>query len=184
MKQITSLWLAAVTLFACSQKKEQVILDLSNQGLKEVPDSVLQRAGLKRLYLGNAFSLYPPLSGSENDQLKRDSSFNSIEELPEAFCRLKNLESLYLTANGLKKLPPCFHLLKKLDTLDLSFNPGLKLREIEPQLSKMTGLKYLVLVGIELDAGSLIFLHALLPENTRIVTKMEELESKEVNAAD
>lgn len=162
---------------SCTSKTKynHTTLDLGNKGLKQLPDSILRMHNLKVLNLGNAFTLYPPLSalGSDSRPLGKDD--NRIAYLPQEFTRLEELTSLYIYANRLKDLPTGFHRLAKLDTLDISFNEHLELSSIMDELEKMRSLQYLNIIGISASPSLIEDLKRSLP-NTRVVTKFDELE--------
>jgi Leucine-rich repeat (LRR) protein len=158
-----------------STKYRQTVLDVSNKGLNQLPDSILKMQYLEHLNLGNAFTLYPPLSvlGSDKRVIGKDD--NQLVDLPQNIIQLKRLRSLYIQANQLRRLPSEFHQLTQLDTLDISFNEYLQLSKIMGELEKMTGLRYLNIVGISVDAGSIEKLKKALP-NTKVITTFHDLE--------
>lgn len=137
-------------VFSCTSKIKynQTALDLGNKGLKQLPDSILKMHNLKYLNLGNALTLYPLLSALGSDKRSTGKDDNQLTKLPQEFAQLKRLTSLYIHANQLKELPIGFHRLAQLDTLDISFNEHLELLMIMSELEKMSGLKYLNIIGI------------------------------------
>lgn len=154
---------------------EKRYVDLSSKGLRSVPDSVLEIKNLVFLDLGNdGFTMYPPLSALGENSLGPDA--NMIESLPEEFTELTELRSLYLHTNELKGLPKGFHRLAALDTLDLSFNFKLRLSDILTELKKMTGLKYLSVLGISVDINSIEELRESLP-TTKILATIHDVEA-------
>lgn len=152
----------------------QTSLDLSNQGLNQLPDSVLGMKKLEFLNLGNDFTLYPPLSALGENDPSIGNGANQLTELPQEITRLKKLRTLDIVANNLEDLPKDFHQLKKLDTLSLAFNPRLELSQIM-EIAKMPGLKYLNIIGIPTDSISINKLKKALP-NTKVILKFDELE--------
>jgi Leucine-rich repeat (LRR) protein len=164
-------------IFSCTSrtKYNQTALDLGNNRLKQLPDSILKMQNLKYLNLGNAFTLYPPLSALGSDKRSTGKDDNQLTELPQEFTQLKRLSSLYIHANQLKELPIGFHRLEQLDTLDMSFNEHLELSTIMGELEKMSGLKYLNIIGISANPNLIEKLKKSLP-NTKVITKLDELE--------
>src|SRR5205085_2081126 len=100
-------------------------LDLSNQDLTAIPDSVFALSQLEYLNLGNNFTIYPPLSalvdGASGDSL------NKITQVPQEIQNLSHLRSLGLRGVGLNSLPPEIAQLENLDSLDISFNSNLNI---------------------------------------------------------
>ena len=123
------LLISLLMIFSCTSrtKYDHTDLELGNKGLKQLPDSILKMHSLKYLNLGNAFTLYPPLSALGSDKRSIGKDDNRIAELPPEFTQLKELNSLYIHANQLRQLPIGFHRLAQLDTLDISFNEHLEL---------------------------------------------------------
>lgn len=162
-------------LLACSNKPQlsNVVIDLSNQKLHALPDSVLQRHDITHLFLGNGFTLYPPLSARGMDDAALGSHANKISSLPPQIAHLQNLRVLDLTANDLRSLPDEIASLNKLDTLGLAFNSQLNLANEYEKLKKLKGLTYLEIVGITFTQSDIKSLKKALPD-TRIVASMEE----------
>ena len=166
-------------IFSCTLKTKynHTDLDLSNKGLRQLPDSILKIQSLKYLNLGNAFTLYPPLSALGQDKRSIGKDDNQLTELPEGFTQLKQLKFLNIQANQLRKLPIGFHRLAQLDSLDVSFNEQLELSAVMNELEKMSGLKYLNIIGISANSNSIENLKKALP-NTKVITRLDELESE------
>jgi hypothetical protein len=95
-------------------------LDLSGLGLKAIPESVFDFAGLTAL------------------KLQR----NEIIAIPGSISRLSNLRSLNLGYNDLTVIPESIGYLKKLDHLDFSHN---HITSIPESLSSLVGLKAFVI---------------------------------------
>ncbi len=85
--------------------KNLKILDISNNGIKYLPENIGDLKHLKLL----------------------DASGNKLETIPESIGELSELEKLYLTKNDLKTLPPSISKLKKLKILKIdSYNMGME----------------------------------------------------------
>jgi Leucine-rich repeat (LRR) protein len=160
---------------ACSSGHNSTItkLDLSNQKLTAIPDSVFSLEQLRYLDLGNSFTLYPPLSalGEKNGS---GQSMNKITTIPTDIKRLKNLRALRLCFNDLRSLPKEIISLQYLDTLDISFNQHLNIVSELETLKKMQQLKYLNVMATNIDQASIEELRKALPK-TKISTKLEDL---------
>ena len=154
-------------------------LDLSNQKLSAIPDSVFSLSNLEHLKLGNNFTIYPPLSeiGDYPESIP-GIGMNKITVIPNAIGQLHSLRTLALSFIDLRSLPTELLQLKQLDTLDISFNEHLNIASELGILSKMTWLKYLNIIQINIDQTTIEALRKSLP-NTRIVAKVEDLPLEE-----
>ena len=94
------------------------ILDLSDQSLNTIPESVLQLDALQVLHLTN----------------------NYLQEIPTEICRMKSLQHIYLDENELRSLPREMGNLTNLQSLNLGFN---SLKILPQELGKMVGLNFL-----------------------------------------
>jgi len=173
-------FLILVILFfvlGCTYRTRSTVtsLDLSNQKLSAIPDSVFSLSKLENLKLGNNFTIYPPLSeiGDYSESVP-GIGMNKITVIPKAIGQLHNLRTLALSFIDLRSLPTELLQLKQLDTLDISFNERLNIASELGILSKMTWLKYLNIVAIKFDQTSIEALRKSLP-NTRIDAKVEDL---------
>ncbi len=124
-------------------------LDLSGQGIIELPPEIAQLTALQSLDLSNnQLSQLPP----EIAQLKALKSLNLIgnqlSQLPPKIAQLKALEELYLNINQLSQLPPEIVQLKALQTLVLSRN---QLSQLPPEIVQLKALKTLVLSNNQLS---------------------------------
>jgi Leucine-rich repeat (LRR) protein len=101
-------------------------LDLSNNGLSEIPKEIGQLQNLQRLYLG----------------------YNKLSEIPKEIRQLQNLQRLYLSYNKLSEIPKEIGQLQHLHTLYLNNN---ELSEIPKEIGQLKHLKYLYLSLYELS---------------------------------
>ncbi|TAE46864.1 MAG: leucine-rich repeat domain-containing protein [Bacteroidetes bacterium] len=76
------------------------ILDLSGQGLTEVPDTVWKMRALEQLYLNdNHLQVLPGQIGKLRRLKVLDLSNNHLSKLPPQLCRLSDLESISIVGN-------------------------------------------------------------------------------------
>ncbi|HEY1045135.1 MAG TPA: hypothetical protein VGF79_01770 [Bacteroidia bacterium] len=156
-----------------SRNSEHLRLDLSNQSLLIIPDSVYSLRELESLQLGNEFTLYPPLSALANEQ-DSISNLNRITEISSEVAKLKRLRYLGTCNNDLKSIPKEIVELNQLDTLDLSFNKHLNIKASFETLKLMSGLKYLNIVETTVDSSTLSQLKKALP-NTKIDANLMDI---------
>ena len=130
-----------------SKKKKSTTLNLSNLGLREFPEKIIELTHLKSLYLGgnniqrlpadivkleklerlslsgNRFTLFPMVVLQFPKLIKLSLRGNGLRFLPDGIDKLVNLENLDLSKNVLTALPNQLAHLKKLKLLDLRDNP-------------------------------------------------------------
>lgn len=157
-----------------NRSRDKTYLNLSNQKLLYVPDSVFEFSRLEYLELGNGnFTIYPPLSAlGLGDDSNKD--LNRITDIPSKIEALKNLKFLGLCYNNILTLPSTLTHLKKLDTLNLSLNGNLKISEVYPILVQMKSLRYLNIFGTQADTSVVKNLRASLP-NTRVIASIADM---------
>lgn len=156
-------------------------LDLSNQNLSAIPDSIFSLTNLEYLQLGNSFTIYPPLSALGADKPSGDS-LNKIAKIPNDIENLQQLRVLGICFNNLQTLPKEIVKLKKLDTLDISFNKNLNIATELGTLKEMTWLKYLNILATNADTATIDKLRKALPK-TKIAAKFEDLEIETVDTS-
>jgi internalin A len=103
-------------------------LDLSGQGLTELPPEIGKLTQLKTLILG------------EYDQAKQLSSGNALTKLPLEISRLQNLQQLSLSANQITTIPDSVSQLQNLQQLSLSAN---QITTIPDSVSQLQNLQQL-----------------------------------------
>ncbi len=119
-------------------------LDLSNQGLKKLPASVLERTDLQEL----------------------DISHNQLTgALPAEIRHLANLKILDMSYNDLTGVPAEVGQLNKLEILDLSYN---QLTGLPYEIGNLKNLKQLILTGNNYAAADLAVILQGIPQVTVI----------------
>ena len=189
LTQISCIWLlfSACGLVNNVPNPENTILNMSRQGLKEIPDEVFEMKHLKILKLyGNKIDSISPRIGelvnleklyigknnlthfpAEIGQLKNlkllSAQYNEIQYLTGAIGKLDNLEELILNQNRLKTIPVEIGKLKNLKSLQLNFN---FMTYLPPELGNCTNLEFLMLnrnmiEKLPVEYGKLIHLKEL-----------------------
>ncbi|MBL3550569.1 leucine-rich repeat domain-containing protein [Chryseobacterium sp. KMC2] len=116
-------------------------LDLSNYGLKEIPEEVFELKNLKKLILRNNKIKNIPAEIEKLNRLETlDLSGNNISLFYAKICSLKNLKILNLNNNQLKNTPLQLTNLKKLRSIHLSNN---RFRQIPSNIFSLHNLREL-----------------------------------------
>lgn len=116
-------------------------IDLSNQGLTEIPSYVYECRNLKKLNLSNNEIKEIPIELSMLKYLKNlDISNNKITQLYSKTFDLRNLTSLNLNNNKIRTLPKQIGNLPKLNTLLIAGN---LLDKLPDEIENLTNLKAL-----------------------------------------
>ena len=130
-------------------------LDLSGQGLDELPPEIGKLTNLKTLVLGqerwwgrknsgqlnNNLQTLPDEIGRLTELRSLDLSGNRLSSLSESIGQLSNLQSLKLYSIGLSRLPESIGQLSNLQSLSLSYNQLSSLPESIGQLSNLQSLE-------------------------------------------
>jgi len=115
-----------------------VLLDLSENQIKKIPNEVGTLKSLKVLHLTkNSIDSLPDAVGDMSALEECYLGRNQIQQLSEAMGNLKNLKTLVLEQNRITSLPESLGNLENLETLDLTAND---LHSLPRDLYKMTGL--------------------------------------------
>lgn len=104
-----------------------IIIDLSNQALNEIPKFVFKEAKINRLILDN----------------------NNISHIPAQISKLENLVELSINDNKIEKISPSISNLKNLNTISLANN---YLTRIPKELFKIINLKVLYLYENQIES--------------------------------
>jgi hypothetical protein len=124
-------------------------INLSGQGLTEIPEQVFQCKNLKKLNLSNNKLKNLPAAIAKLKSLRSlDLSNNEIPVLMAKFFSLSNLETLIINNNKLKKIPKQIEQLKKLKKLSLAGN---QLNELPIELNILENLKSINLANNQLS---------------------------------
>ena len=131
------------------------MLDLSNNQLTTLPESITKLPSLKRLFLSNNQLITLPesiglLQGLEWLFLGN----NQLTTLPESITKLPSLEKLYLDHNLLITLPESIGKLQSLKHLDLRFN---ELTALPESIGDLQSLEDLYLTKNYLNVESIQF---------------------------
>lgn len=131
---------------ALKNKLDVTVLDLSEQGLSSLPESIGELKNLKVLKLdGNTIKNFPEefwqLSNLEVLLINR----NKLDLLPERIGELKNLRKIFASRNNLSAIPKSITEIKGLKRLDVSFN---KLSEKDVSFVKASLPDCFVLVDV------------------------------------
>ena len=118
-------------------------LDLSNQGLTELPPEIGKLTSLGNLRLGRNQLSSLPYEFRQLTNLKTlDLTSNQFSEFPSEITELSNLTGLYFSANRLTTLPPEIRKFTKLKRFFLDAN---QLTTLPPEIGELTNLTTLIL---------------------------------------
>lgn len=129
------------------------VLNLSNKKIRQLPDWIALRTGLKKLYLYNNQIEAFPVEIYEIVGLERlDLSDNHIKHVPDGIEKLSKLKSLYLYDNQIKVFPVKIYGIVGLEKLDLSGN---YIKHIPDGIEKLINLQTLNICGLCYDDKTL-----------------------------
>ena len=139
-------------------------LDLSGTRIIELPDSIEELVNLQSLDLSRTRIIELPESIGKLINLQSlDLSFTPITSLPESIGKLTNLQRLFLVPTHITALPESIGQLTDLKSLDLSFTPITSLPEY---IGQLTNLQMLSLGRTHITS---------LPESIRQLTNLQML---------
>lgn len=99
------------------------VLKLYGNKLTELPEWICELESLEKLYIGkNQLKALPQSIGNLKNLKLLSAQYNDIDTLPNSIVELENLEQLILNQNKLKYLPDDIGKMKKLEILQLKFN--------------------------------------------------------------
>ncbi len=140
------------------------MLDLSNNQLTTLPESITKLPSLKRLFLSNNQLITLPESIGDLQSLEiLGLGINQLTTLPESIGKLQSLKKLFLGNNHFTTLPESITKLQSLEKLYLDHNLLITLPE---SIGKLQSLKHLDLRFNELTA---------LPESIGDLQSLEDL---------
>ncbi|NES99177.1 MAG: GTP-binding protein [Sphaerospermopsis sp. SIO1G1] len=130
-----------LALIDCAAAEGWTELDLSEQGLTELPGEIGKLTNLTYLHLSeNQITAIPEALANLTNLTYLYLSFNQITAIPEALANLTNLTHLYLSFNQITAIPEALANLTNLTHLYLSFN---QITAIPEALAKLTNLTHL-----------------------------------------
>ena len=134
---------------AAARRKAKT-LDLSGQGLAELPPEIGQLTNLTVLRLNsNILSSLPPEIGQLTNLTRLILFSNKLQSVPPEIGQLTNLTRLILSYNKLQSVPPEIGRLTNLTKLFLFSN---KLQSVPPEIGQLTNLTLLELGGNQLTS--------------------------------
>jgi len=108
---------------ALKEREKVQVLDLSDQGLTEIPVGIFQLTSLTELHLAdNQIEVIPPELGQLISLTQLRLADNQIEVIPAEIGQLNNLTQLGLQGNQIQIIPPEIGQLTHLEVLDLRSN--------------------------------------------------------------
>lgn len=136
-------------------------LDLSRQGLKEVPGELRRLKNLNALDLGrNKLRSLPAWMNELLYMQEFSAGRNKFMEVPQAVCQWKALKRLDLHQNSIQGLPACMGGLKQLHSLDLWSN---ELGDFPAEIAGMKALRFVDLRVIQFSQSEMDRISALFP---------------------
>jgi hypothetical protein len=140
----------ALKLIDEARLKEWTKLDLSANGLTEVPESLGSLSNLEVLWLhNNQLSAVPESLGRLSNLTQLYLSYNQLNAVPESLGRLSKLRVLWLQENRLGALPESLGDLSNITRLILNHN---QLTTLPESLGRLSSLTIFSLDGNQLSA--------------------------------
>lgn len=140
------------------------VLKLYGNQLDSIPERISELVHLEKLYLGrNNIKSLPNSLGKLKNLKLISAQYNELTNLPSSIGELENLEQIILNQNLLDSIPKSIGNLKKLVVLQLKFN---HLKELPTELGACTNLQFIHLTQNYLEA---------LPEELGALRKLREL---------
>ena len=117
-------------------------LDLSGQGLTEIPEAIANLTNLTHLYLSeNQIAQIPEVLANLTNLTLLHLRSNQITQIPEALAKLTNLTQLNLKSNQITQIPESLGNLTNLTHLYLSNNQITQIPEVFADLTNLTLLE-------------------------------------------
>jgi len=116
-------------------------LDLSGQGLTELPMGIKRLTNLVTIHLyGNRITQIPEVIGQLTNLTTLDLSLNQITQIPKAVEQLTSLTTLNLSSNRITQIPEVIGQLTRLRVLNLHNNQITEISGVIKQLANLTTL--------------------------------------------
>jgi len=115
-------------------------LDLSREGLKEIPTEIIAFKNLKEIDLSNNKLTNLPLDFIFPELSILNLTNNKLHEFPSVICKNTGLTKLLMGKNYLTEIPECIGELYNLELLDIWFNIISILPESLTQLNKLRSI--------------------------------------------
>ena len=116
-------------------------LDLSNEGLKEIPESVVHLKDLTELNLNNnQITKIPDSIGQLTNLTELHLNENEITEIPKSIGQLSNLKVLHIYYNQIVAIPESISQLSNLTWISLMRN---QITEILDSIARLSNLQHL-----------------------------------------
>ena len=166
-----------VALIPLLKNTEITSLDLSDNQLTEIPESIGDLTGLEKLYLSyNQLTEIPQSIGDLTGLKTLDLYGNKLTEIPQSIGGLTGLKNLDLSDNQLTEIPQSIGDLTGLKKLYLSSN---QLTEIPQRIGDLTGLEMLSLDNNPLNDDTRTFLNHHQTLRNIVSTNMAAYENNE-----
>jgi internalin A len=121
-----------------ARKSKATELDLSGEGLSQLPEALGQLSQLQELNLfNNQLTAVPEALGQLSQLQLLNLSYNQLTAVPEALGQLSQLQQLYLDGNQLTAVPEALGQLSQLQQLCLDGNQLTAVPEALGQLSQL-----------------------------------------------
>lgn len=131
--------------------EETVIIDLRNQDLAILPDSLVSFSKIEYLFLNdNKLTALPSKIGQLSNLKVLDAEGNNLKALPESIGQLTQMGNLDLSRNKLEALPKAIGQLRALQFLDLTDN---NLQNLPESIGDLAQLKTLSLKSNSLQSA-------------------------------
>jgi internalin A len=131
-----------------AQLQNLTVLDLSYNRLTKIPDSITQLRNLTEFNLGgNKLTTLPDSIAQMQNLIGLDLGGNKLTEMPASIVQLSKLTELYLNRNQLTEVPDSITRLQNLTMLDLCHN---KLAKLPDSITRLQNLTELYLGGNKL----------------------------------
>ncbi len=154
-------------LISKAEEKQSPELNLSQLGLKKLPDSITGLKHVRTLILSyNEFEEFPKEILELKNLRAIDLSYNHLPQLPAEIAELSELRMLNLKSNYLSDLPAQIVSLKNLTQFNLNNN---QFRRLAPEIGQLGNLTQLYLMKNQLNA---------LPDEFFDLTELAQLDLK------